>query len=574
MSLAWQPPLEDAAFLLGPWLDVARDWKRIGRFADLDLDTANAVLAEAGRFCAEVIAPLNAGGDLQGCRIEDGHVRTPDGFADAYARFVEDGWAALARDPAWGGQGLPGVLEVAFSEMQVGANHAWAMYPGLLSGAVACLEAHADPALQARYLPPLVSGEWLATMCLTEPQAGSDLALLRSRAEPAADGSFRISGSKLFISGGSQDLTGNIVHLVLARLPDAPPGTRGISLFLVPDVLEDGRRNAVHCDGIEHKMGLHGSATTSLRFENALGWQVGQTNRGLGAMFVMMNAARLYAAMQGVAHAARACDLAWEYATQRRQMRTQPRTDPTQAADPIAAHPPIRHALQSLRCWTEGMRAAGYWLGHLIDLAEHAPEEDERNRSRALAELLTPVAKAYFTEYGHTLANRALQVFGGYGYVREYGIEQVVRDSRITMIYEGTNEIQAIDLLQRKLLADDGARLAVFASECEDVAARAQVLGEHAAADLLRRACRRLAAALERLRVRAQADPGLPARVADDFLRATATVLLSLVCVRTLAVVHALEDPDARGRGERARWMLGELRLELNAHLARVRAGG
>ncbi|WP_222434255.1 acyl-CoA dehydrogenase family protein [Luteimonas wenzhouensis] len=574
MSLPWQPPLDDIAFLLGPWLRARDDWKRIPRFAALDLDTAEAVLAEAGRFCAEVLAPLNAVGDLQGCRLVDGCVRTPDGFAQAYRRYVADGWPALARDPEWGGQGLPALLELAFTEMQVGANHAWTMYPGLLAGAVACLQAHASPDVQARFLPPLVGGEWLATMCLTEPQAGSDLSLLRTRAVPAADGSVRITGAKVFISGGGQDLTPNIVHLVLARLPDAPPGTRGISLFVVPDMLEDGSRNGVFVDGLEHKMGLHGSATTALRFEGAVGWRVGEAHRGLPAMFVMMNAARLHAAMQGVAHAARASELAHAYAHQRRQMRAEPRMEPEQPADPIAAHPPIRHLLRCLRGWSEQMRAAGYWLGHLIDLHEHAPDADERRRAGMLVELLTPVAKAHFTECGHLLANRALQAFGGYGYVREYGIEQVVRDSRIAMIYEGSNEIQALDLLQRKLLADDGARLTVFADECERVAAKAEGAGLAAAAGVLRRLCRRLSAAFERVRAAAASDASAPARVADTFLRATGQLLLACACVRTAAVASGDTGAgaDACERAERALWMLGELRLEFNAQLARLRA--
>ncbi|MGY1411003.1 MULTISPECIES: acyl-CoA dehydrogenase family protein [unclassified Luteimonas] len=572
MALEWQPPLDDAGFLLGPWLRAEQDWVRMPRLAGIDLDTAQAVLAEAGRFCAVVLAPLNATGDAQGCRVVDDQVRTPDGYVAAYRQFVDDGWPALARDPEWGGQGLPGLLDLAFSEMQVGANHAWAMYPGLLGGAVACLQAHATPELQARFLPPLVSGQWLATMCLTEPQAGSDLALLRTRAEPDADDSVRISGAKLFISGGSQDLTDNIVHLVLARLPDAPEGTRGISLFLVPDVLEDGSRNGVHCDGIEHKMGLHGSATTSLRFEGALGWRVGEPHRGLSAMFVMMNAARLHAAMQGVAHAARASALARDYAQQRRQMRVQPRVDPEQPADPIAAHPPIRHLLRTLQGWSEGMRAAAYWLGHQIDLSGHAQDEQTRTHARMLVELLTPVAKAHFTECGHLLANRALQVFGGYGYVREYGIEQVVRDSRIALIYEGSNEIQALDLVQRKLLADGGARLAVFTAVCADIAMRAEAAGLAGPARVLRRMCRRLDSALRRLRDGAVLDPELPARVADAFLRATGQVLLAYVCVRTAQVVADNPAPPARARGERATWMLGELRLEFNAQLARVRA--
>ncbi len=572
MALDYQPPLEEVAFLLGPWLRAEEDWQQIECFAGLDGETAQAVLAEAGRFCAEVIAPLNASGDAEGCRLVDGAVRTPAGFAAAYRRFVDDGWAALARDPEYGGQGLPGLLEVAFTEMQVAANHGWAMYPGLLGGAVACLQAHASPGLKARYLPPLVSGRWLPTMCLTEPQAGSDLALLRARAEPADDGSWEVSGNKIFISGGSQDLTENIVHLVLARLPDAPAGTRGISLFLVPAVLEDGSRNAVHCDGIEHKMGINGSATTSLRLERARGWMVGEPHRGLQSMFVMMNAARLHAAMQGVGHADRAWQLAADYAAQRRQMRTQPRHDPEQAADPIAEHPPIRQLLATLRGWTEGMRAAGFWLGHQIDLSLHAPDHTRRLHAQALVELLTPVAKAYFTGYGHMLADQALQVFGGYGYVREYGIEQVVRDSRIAMIYEGTNEIQALDLLQRKVLADDGARLRVFTGACRALCGQARQAGLQEQASRLERIGRLHGHALQRIRAAAATDPEAVPRSAAGFLRLSGHLLLAFAWLRSALACAGLEEGAARARAGRASWMLRQLRVESGADYARVLA--
>lgn len=572
MALAYQPPLDEVAFLLGPWLRAERDWQQMPRFAGLDVATAQAVMAEAGRFCAEVLAPINASGDAEGCRWVEGRVDTPAGFVAAYQRYVADGWPSLARDTELGGQGLPELLEVAFIEMQVAANHGWTMYAGLLPGAVACLKAHANESLKARYLPRLVSGQWLPTMCLTEPQAGSDLALLRTRAEPAGDGSCWISGSKVFISGGSQDLTDNIVHLVLARLPDAPPGSRGISLFLVPDVLKDGTRNAVHCDGIEHKMGINGSATTSLRFERAIGWRVGEPHGGLAAMFVMMNAARLHVAMQGVGHADRAWRLAADYAAQRRQMRTQPRHDPTQAADPIAAHPPIRHLLRTLRGWSEGMRAAGFWLGHQIDLAEHAADARQRQHARALVELLTPVAKAYFTEQGHLLADRALQVFGGYGYVREYGIEQVVRDSRIAMVYEGTNEIQALDLLQRKLLADDGARLQAFADACSQLCCQARAAGLAPLAARLERMQRQHVRALTGIRAARHGDPERVTRLADAFLRLSGHMLLAYVWLRTCVVCAGMQDIAAQERCSRARWMLGELRLEFNAQLARVNA--
>ncbi len=536
----YTPPLADMAFVIDHWLDAPADWQRIPAFAAVDADTARMVCEAAGDFCAGQLAPLNGSGDLQGCTLQGGQVQTPEGFAAAYCAYVEAGWPALACDPEAGGQGLPGLLDAALNEMIASSNHGWAMYLGILHGAYACLHAYGSDALKGQYLPKLVSGEWLPTMCLTEPQAGSDLGLLRTQAVPAEDGSYRISGNKIFISGGEQDWTDNIVHLVLARLPDAPPGTRGISLFLVPKCVPqaDGSftPNAVHCDGIEKKMGIKASATCAMRFEQAQGWLIGQPHRGLAAMFVMMNSARLHVGLQGLGHAETAYQLALAYARERQQMRAVVRpAGAAGAADAIVHHAPVRRILWNLRVWTQGMRALGYWCGHVIDLAAHAPDAGERARAAALAALLTPVVKSFFTERGFQLASDALQVFGGYGYVHEYRIEQTLRDSRIAMIYEGTNQIQALDLLQRKVLAaPDGQGLAPL---LEAFRAEAALPSVHAAT--LHNWCGKLAQATDALARDAAQDAELPARAAEDYLRLIGTVALAFAWCRAARVADA-----------------------------------
>ncbi|QIL70671.1 acyl-CoA dehydrogenase [Diaphorobacter sp. HDW4B] len=552
----YRPPLADIAFVMERWIDAPEDWKRMARYESLDAESARMVADAAGLFCADTLSPINSAGDLQGCTLEGGKVTTPDGFREAYRAYTEAGWTALACDPEVGGQGLPQLLDAMLNEMIVSGNHAWAMYLGILHGAYACLYAHASESLKATYLPHLVSGNWLATMCLTEPQAGSDLGLLRAQAKPQDDGSFRIDGNKIFISGGEQDLTENNVHLVLARLPDAPPGTKGISLFLVPKLIpqSDGsfEPNAVFCDGIERKMGIKGSATCAMRFENAQGWLIGEPHRGLAAMFIMMNSARLHVGLQGLGHAEMAYQLALAYAQERQQMLAQPRpAGATGKADAIIHHAPMRRILMDLRVWTEGMRALGYWAGHVLDLAEHAPDAQERASQQALAALLTPVIKSFFTERGFELASEALQVFGGYGYVHEYRIEQIVRDSRIAMIYEGTNQIQALDLLQRKVLTGRGDGLAplvevfrqeaALAAQCPAAQAFGQALGQWS---------ERLQIATQVLAQDAQADAELPARAAEDYLRLVGTIAMAFAWCRAARVaddeVHARKRDSAQ----------------------------
>nr|WP_288359226.1 acyl-CoA dehydrogenase family protein [uncultured Pseudomonas sp.] len=567
----YQTPLRDMRFVLEHWLQAPAAWAELPAFTEVDLPLALQVLEEAARFSSGVLAPLNASGDRQGCRWQAGEVRTPDGFAAAYRTYVEGGWPALACAPEHGGQGLPQVLDAALQEMLYASNHAWSMYTGIAHGAYLCLQAHAPKALRERYLHAIVSGEILPTMCLTEPQAGSDVGLLRCRAELQDDGSYHLTGSKLFISGGEHDLTDDILHLVLARLPYAPAGTRGISLFLVPKRLDDGRRNAVRCDGIEHKMGIRGSATCSLSFDGAQGWLVGEANHGLAALFVMMNSARLHVGLQGLGHAEAAWQNAADYARERRQMRAPGRPEGVAAApaDPIHYHPAMRLALLRLRAVSQGLRAIGYWGAHLLDQAEYAALESERQRAARLAGLLTPVIKAFFTDQGFHLASEALQVFGGYGYTAEYAIEQTLRDSRIAMIYEGSNEIQANDLLLRKVLGDGGAALdellAVFEQE---VAAG----GEYA--DSLKKLCANVQGLVKGIFANAESDGEYPYRIAGDFLHLLGWVLLAFAWARSsrLAAPLLVEDPWYQEKLDSAGFFFTYLLPETELRIARIEA--
>ncbi|MDP4573265.1 acyl-CoA dehydrogenase [Pseudomonas sp. LPH60] len=544
---SYQAPLRDMQFVLEHWLEAPEAWRRSPAFEALDLPLALQVLEQAGRFSQDVLAPLNASGDRQGCRWADGQVSTPQGFAEAYRAYVEGGWPALACAEALGGQGLPQLLDAALQEMLYASNHAWAMYTGIAHGAYLCLKTHGAPWLQERYLPGIISGASLPTMCLTEPQAGSDVGLLRCRAEPQADGSYRLSGSKLFISGGEHDLTDNILHLVLARLPGAPEGSRGISLFLVPKRLERGQGNGVRCDGIEHKMGIKGSATCSLVFEAAQGWLVGEAHRGLAAMFVMMNSARLHVGLQGLGHVEAAWQNARDYAGERQQMRAplRPAGVAAQAADPIRYHPAMRRVLLELRATSEGLRAIGYWAAHLLDQAEHHPEPPVRRQADQLAQLLTPIIKAFFTEQGFRQASNALQVFGGYGYVAEFAIEQTLRDSRIAMIYEGSNEIQANDLLLRKVLGDGGQGFALLLEQLRDEAGHSAQVPECAG---FARSLADLAEALQALVAQVQQwaleDAEYPYRAAGDFLALCGLSLLALAWTRAARVSRRLPEGD------------------------------
>jgi alkylation response protein AidB-like acyl-CoA dehydrogenase len=462
----YQPRLEDIQFILEKVLHVPQRIAELPAYAEVDADLINQVLDEAGKFVANEIAPLNRVGDEVGAQFNQEHVTMPPGFKEAYQSFWQSGWASLTTATDDGGQALPAVLESILYEWLSAANHGWTMAPGLLHGAYECIKHHASDALKAQYLSKVGTGEWLATMCLTEPHAGSDLGLARTKAVPQADGSYLISGTKIFISGGEHDLTDNIVHLVLARLPDAPAGPKGLSLFLVPKFYEDSSRSAVHCERIEEKMGIHGSPTCVMRFDEARGWLVGEVGKGLNAMFVMMNAARLHVGLQGVG----LLDAAWQkanaYAHERRQMRApKPAGVKGEPTDFIIEHPAMRRILDTQRAWIDGSRVLAYQTGLALDIAKHHPDAAQRESAQRWCALTTPILKAACTEQGFHGASDCLQVFGGHGYVSEWGIEQNVRDARIAMIYEGTNEIQAIDLLMRKVLGDGGAALNAMLNE-------------------------------------------------------------------------------------------------------------
>jgi alkylation response protein AidB-like acyl-CoA dehydrogenase len=464
------PPLRDIQFLMHELFDAVSVFQAIPQYADLDADTINQVLEEGGKFCASVLAPLNAVGDTEGCTLNlaDHSVKTPPGFKEAYAQFVEAGWPRLACDPEYGGQGLPVTINQVFYEMLNSANQAWTMYPGLTHGAYDCLHAHGSPEQKALYLPKLISGQWTGTMCLTEPHCGTDLGLLKAKAEPQSDGTYRITGGKIFISSGEHDFTENIIHLVLARLPDAPKGTKGISLFLVPKFIPHadgtlGARNTITCGALEHKMGIHGNATCQMNLDGATGWLIGSPHQGLQAMFVMMNTARLGVGMQSLGLTEVAYQNAVVYAKDRRQSRALTGAkQPDQAADKIIVHSDVRRMLLTARAYAEGARALAVWTALELDKELSHPDEDVRREAADMVTLATPVVKAFVSDNAWEATSLCMQVYGGHGYISEWGMEQFVRDSRINMIYEGTNTIQSLDLLGRKVLADRGAKLLKF----------------------------------------------------------------------------------------------------------------
>jgi alkylation response protein AidB-like acyl-CoA dehydrogenase len=463
-------PIRDMQFVLHELLNVSEEFKNLPRFQEIDADIINQVLEEGARFTQEVLFPLNHSGDREGCHYdkETRTVTTPKGFKEAYKQYVEGGWAALACDPDYGGQGLPVALNNSFYEMLNSSNQAWSMYPGLSHGAYECLKEHGTDEQKKVYLPKLVSGEWTGTMCLTESHCGTDLGLLRTKAEPQGDGSYKITGSKIFISAGEHDMSENIVHLVLARLPGAPAGSKGISLFLVPKYLPDangvpGERNPITCGAIEEKMGIHGNSTCQMNLDGAQGWLIGEPNKGLQAMFVFMNAARLGVGMQGLGLTEVAYQNALAYAKDRIQMRSLsgPKA-PDKPADPIIVHPDVRRMLLTGKAYAEGARAFTSYVALQIDRELNHPDEEVRKEAADEVALLTPIVKAFLTDNAWISTSEALQVYGGHGYIAEWGMEQYVRDARINMIYEGTNTVQSLDLLGRKILMDNGHKLRKF----------------------------------------------------------------------------------------------------------------
>ncbi|MDM0115040.1 acyl-CoA dehydrogenase family protein [Variovorax sp. J22R133] len=557
----YQPRPEDVHFLLHDVLSATPTLRGLAPFAEVDDALMTQVLDEAGRFIGEVIAPLNRIGDESGARFESGAVRMPPGFREAYGAFVRAGWPALAAPPEDGGQGLPAVLQCVFYEWLSAANHGFTMAPALLHGAYECIKHHGSDALRERYLGKLATGEWLATMCLTEAHAGSDLGQVRTRAVPQPDGSLRVSGEKIFISGGEHDLTDNIVHLVLARQPDAPAGPKGLSLVLVPKFLADGTRNGAQCERIEEKMGIHASPTCVMRFDAATGWLIGEPGRGLNAMFVMMNAARLLVGLQGIGLLDAAWQKAHAYAHERRQMRAPvppASRSKNDAADLIVEHPAIRRILDTQRAWIDGARLVAYRTALMLDVAKHSGDAKTRERAQRWCSFITPVLKSACSQQGFAGASDCLQVFGGHGYVREWGIEQVLRDARIAMIYEGTNEIQAIDLLVRKVLPDAGAAFAATLLELRDELDASRDVD----ADVQRRMAQ-LRYLSTSIAMATHASPALAHEVADDYLRVVMLVLLAWAWARIDTVAPA---GDARWRAPSEafrRWVLPEFDMRL-----------
>ncbi len=553
---SYQPRTDEMMFLLQQVLQGSAQLQTLAPHTETDAELMQQVVEEAGKFVGSVVAPLNRDGDEIGARWHDGQVTMPPGFRDAYQAFWQAGWGSLCSQTEDGGQGLPAVLDTLLYEMLSAANHGWTMAPGLLHGAYECLRHHGSAALRQTYLPKLATGEWLATMCLTEPHAGSDLGLVRTRAVPLPDGRYALSGTKIFISGGEHDLSDNIVHLVLARLPDSPPGPKGLSLFLVPKFYEDGQRSAVFCDRIEEKMGLHGSPTCVMRFDEAPAWLVGEVGKGLGAMFIMMNAARLHVAMQGIG----LLDAAWQkadaYARERRQMRAPGKGRSAAEADLIIEHPAVQRILDTQRAWVDGGRVLAYQTAIELDRATHG-EGPVQAAAQTWCALITPVLKSVCTDQAFHGGSDCLQVFGGHGYVREWGIEQHIRDARVAMIYEGTNEIQAIDLLCRKVMADGGTGLMALLDRLEaDLPAQAvQRSASLARLSTLRAVTRQVLEA-------AKQDATLPYRVADDFLRAVALVLLDWAWQR-IAAQTAEADPARWQAPHQAlrHWVLPEFQM-------------
>jgi len=551
----YQPPLRDMRFVLHE-LHGSDNLKDMKGLEEITPDLIDAVLEEAGKLVTEVLAPLNAVGDSEGCTYENGVVRTPTGFKDAYKTYVDGGWNGIACDPEWGGQGLPASVTKFVEEMMCSANLSFGLYPGLTHGAYQALNSHAPQELKERFLPKIVEGVWSGTMCLTEPHCGTDLGLLRTKAEPQGDGSYKITGSKIFISAGEHDLTENIIHLVLARLPDAPKGVKGISLFLVPKFLpkDDGTpgpRNGVLCTGIEHKMGLNGSATCQLSLEEATGWLVGEPHKGMRAMFTMMNSERLSVGTQGLGIGEAAYQSAVSYAKERLQGRALTGAKyPDKPADPIIVHPDVRRSLMTMRAYNEGCRALSGWVARNLDLMERSNDPDERQNAEDFTALMTPIVKSLFTDLGFTNASLGVQVYGGHGYIRDHGVEQYVRDARIAMIYEGTNGVQALDLVGRKLPAHMGRYLrSFFHPVLAYIDAKLDDENLGPLVGPLGKAFGALQLATGHIAEKGMKDPDEAGAAATDYLRLFGLVALGYMWVRMAEIAYAKR---AEANGEAA----------------------
>ena len=581
----YKAPVDDTVFLLRDVFDYGR-YANLPGFSEAPLDVVEQVLAEGAKFVEEVVQPLNRIGDTQGCtRHADGSVTTPKGFKDAYKAMVEGGWVGLSGDPAFGGQGLPNFLAALFAEYSTSANLAFTMYPGLTNGAVASLSIHGADALKSAYLPKMTTGEWTGTMNLTEPHCGTDLGLIKTKAVPQGDGSYAITGQKIFISAGEHDLADNIIHLVLARIEGAPEGVKGISLFLVPKFLPDadgkpGNRNGVVCGSIEHKMGIHGNATAVLNYDGATGWLVGEAHRGLPAMFVMMNGARLGVAIQGLGLSEVAYQNAAAYAKDRRQGRSlKGSAEPGKSADILLVHPDVRRMLLEIRAFNEAARALLVSVALTQDESHLSPDAKARQAADERLGLLTPVLKGFFTDYGFANTVKAQQVLGGHGYIAEWGMEQFVRDARIAMIYEGANGVQALDLVGRKLPKDGGrAILALFGEISQFLAAAKDEPAMTPYAGATKTALGHLQQATMWLGANGMANPDNAGAGSTDYLHLMGLTALSYMWAKIVKSVLALQakgesTPALDAKLTLAKFFNERMLPETGAHLARITTG-
>jgi alkylation response protein AidB-like acyl-CoA dehydrogenase len=581
MMPSYKAPLRDMQFVLFDVLKIQDAGNTLKAYGENTPDVISAVLEEAGRFCENVLQPINRIGDEEGCIFDAGTVHTPQGVKEAYAKFTEGGWSSLACDPEYGGQGLTTPVSFAFDEMLSSANLSFGLFPLLTRGAYHALRAHATDELKQTYLPNMVSGKWTGTMCLTEPQCGTDLGLIRTRAEPNADGSYAITGTKIFISAGEHDLTENIIHLVLAKLPDAPSGVRGISLFVCPKFLplpdgKIGARNKLACGALEKKMGIKASPTCVMNFDGAKAWLVGAPHKGLSAMFTMMNAARLAVGIQGLGVAEAAYQGGVSYARSRLQMRAPTGAKyPDQVADPIIVHPDIRRMLMKMKVMNEGCRALAIWIGYELDIASSHPDAEKRAASDDLVALMTPIVKSMLTDQGFNAANDAVQIHGGHGYIREWGMEQLIRDARITQIYEGTNGIQALDLVGRKLPMGTGRLARQFfhpvAAHLEQMSANPAMV-EFVAP--LAKAFGRLQQATLWLGKAGTANPDDAGAAATDYLRMFGLVAIGCMWCRMAETALANQtDSFCATKLSSARFYMAKVIPETGSLLVSITAG-
>jgi alkylation response protein AidB-like acyl-CoA dehydrogenase len=580
----YQPPLREYQFIYHELFDPAQIQALPG-CEEFDGDLVNAVVEEAGKFFTEVLQPLNRSGDEEGCHFEEGAVRTPAGFKEAYDQFVEAGWTSFACDPEYGGQGLPNAVTLLVQEILCACNLSFGMYPGLSHGAYNAIEAHANDELKALYLPKLVDGSWSGTMCLTEPQCGTDLGLVRTKAVPQEDGSYKLTGTKIFISAGEHDLTDNIVHLVLARLPDAPAGIKGISLFIVPKFLPDangeaGEGNGVSCGAIEHKMGIKASSTCVMNFDDATGWLIGQPNKGMRAMFTFMNTARLGVGVQGIGLGDAAYQGAVAYARERLQGRAlKGAKSPEKPADSLLVHPDVRRMLLTQRAYVEGIRAMGSWIAREIDVYERSTDKAEAQAAEDLVALLIPVFKAFGTDIGFDCANIGVQVFGGHGFIREHGMEQYVRDARITQLYEGTNGIQALDLVGRKMSAHFGRYMRRFFQPVSDYIEERQDNAELAEfIQPLAKVFGRLQRSSAWIAQNGMGNPDEAAAASSDYLRLFGLTALAYLWTRMAEVsLDKLDGEEARfyqAKVDTARFYMQRLLPQSGGLFSAILAGG